>query len=68
MPDKQPTPRQKLLAMTHGYWPAQAIHVAAKLKLADLVKDGPEDRRRACDRDQDASAIAVSVAAGPRQR
>jgi methylase of polypeptide subunit release factors len=40
MADKKPTPRQQLLQMITSYWTAQAIHVAAKLKLADLVKDG----------------------------
>ncbi len=33
------SPKQKLLRMLHGYWAAQAIHVAAKLGIADLVKD-----------------------------
>ena len=28
--------------MITSYWTAQSIHVAAKLKLADLVKDGPQ--------------------------
>jgi ubiquinone/menaquinone biosynthesis C-methylase UbiE len=42
MADKKPTPRQQLLQMITSYWTAQAIHVAAKLKLADLVKDGPK--------------------------
>jgi len=42
MSDKPPTPRQKLLGMITSYWTAQSIHVAAKLKLADLVKDGPK--------------------------
>ena len=41
MSDK-PNPRLQLLQMITGYWPAQAIHVAAKLKLADHVKDGPK--------------------------
>ncbi len=41
MSETKPTPRQKLLGMITSYWTAQAIHVAAKLKLADLVKDGP---------------------------
>src|SRR6266851_1296694 len=42
MADNKPTPRQQLLQMITSYWTAQAIHVAAKLKLADLVKDGPK--------------------------
>lgn len=35
-------PRQKLLGMLTSYWTAQSIHVAARLKLADLLKDGPK--------------------------
>lgn len=42
MADKKPTPRQQLLQMITGYWPSMSIHVASKLKLADLVKDGPK--------------------------
>jgi hypothetical protein len=42
MAEKQPTPREKLIGMITSYWSAQSIHVAAKLKLADLVKDGPK--------------------------
>ncbi len=42
MSDKKPTPRQQLLQMITSYWSAMSIHVAAKLKLADLVKDGPK--------------------------
>jgi ubiquinone/menaquinone biosynthesis C-methylase UbiE len=42
MTDKKPNPRQQVLQMITSYWTAQAIHVAAKLKLADLVKDGPK--------------------------
>jgi O-methyltransferase domain/Dimerisation domain len=41
MSDQKPTPRHQLLGMITSYWTAQAIHVAAKLKLADLIKDGP---------------------------
>jgi ubiquinone/menaquinone biosynthesis C-methylase UbiE len=35
------SPKQKLLQMLTSYWIAQAIHVAAKLGIADLVKNGP---------------------------
>ena len=42
MSDKKPTPRQQLLQMITSYWSAMSIHVAAKLKLADLVKDAPK--------------------------
>src|SRR5258708_4119039 len=31
-----------LLRMATGYWLSQAIYVAAKLGLADLLKDGPK--------------------------
>ncbi len=43
MTDKKPNPRQQLIQMITSYWTAQSIHVAAKLKLADLVKDGPKN-------------------------
>jgi ubiquinone/menaquinone biosynthesis C-methylase UbiE len=42
MSDKKPTPRQQLVQMITSYWTSQAIHVAAKLGIADLVKDGPK--------------------------
>lgn len=42
MPDQKPAPRQQLLGMITSYWVAMAIHVAAKLKLADLVNAGPK--------------------------
>src|SRR5262245_59151513 len=31
-----------MLNLTIGHWVARLIHVAAKLKLADLLKDGPQ--------------------------
>jgi hypothetical protein len=34
-------PRKKLLKMITGYWQAQAIHVAAKLGIADLIEKAP---------------------------
>ena len=37
-------PRKALLQMITGYWLSQAIHVVAKLGIADLVKNGPKDR------------------------
>ncbi len=42
MSNQKPTPRQQLLGMITSYWKAMAIHVAAKLKVADYVKDGPQ--------------------------
>jgi ubiquinone/menaquinone biosynthesis C-methylase UbiE len=41
MADK-PTPRQQLAQMITSYWTSQSIHVAAKLKLADLIHAGPK--------------------------
>lgn len=35
-------PRQVILQMLTGFWVSQAIYVAAKLGIADLVKDGPK--------------------------
>jgi len=37
----EPTPRLRLDQMICGYWTSQAIYVAAKLGIADLLKDGP---------------------------
>lgn len=36
-----PSPPQQLASLVTGYWISQAISVAAKLGLADLLKDGP---------------------------
>ncbi len=38
-------PPMALLQMATGYWESQAVYVAAKLGIADLLKDGP----RSCD-------------------
>jgi hypothetical protein len=37
----EPTPQEHISRMLTGYWLSQAIYVAAKLGLADLLKDGP---------------------------
>lgn len=42
MPENKPTPRQRFMQMVTAYWTSQSIHVAAKLKLADLVQEGPK--------------------------
>ena len=34
-------PQQQLAQLLTGYWVSQALYVAAKLGLADLLKDGP---------------------------
>ncbi len=47
----QPSPRAQLQEMIVGFRPTQLIHVAAKLGIADLLKDGP----KSCDE------IAVGV-------
>jgi O-methyltransferase domain/Dimerisation domain len=36
------SPQQQIAQMLTGYWMSQALYVAAKLGLADLVKDGPK--------------------------
>ena len=35
------TRHEQMLRMVSGYWVSQAVYVAAKLGIADLVKDGP---------------------------
>jgi len=34
--------RRQLAGLITGYWMSQAIHVAAKLRLADLLEEGPQ--------------------------
>jgi hypothetical protein len=51
---------QQLTRMITGYWPSRAIYVAAKLRIADHLKDGP---RTAAD-----LAAAAGVAAVPLYR
>src|SRR5438093_181811 len=35
------SPQQQISRMLSGYWVSQAVYVAAKLGLADLLKDAP---------------------------
>jgi hypothetical protein len=35
------SPQQQMMRLLTGYWVAQALYVAAKLGLADVLKDGP---------------------------
>lgn len=37
----QPSPQEQMNRMLTGYWISQALYAAAKLGIADLVKDGP---------------------------
>ena len=37
----EPLPQEQISRMLTGYWISQALYVAAKLGLADLLKDGP---------------------------
>jgi hypothetical protein len=36
------SPQDKLSRLLNGYWQTQAIYVAAKLGIADLLQDGPQ--------------------------
>jgi SAM-dependent methyltransferase len=38
---EKPSPQEQISRMLTGYWISQALYVAAKLGLADLLKDGP---------------------------
>ncbi len=38
-----PTPHQQLMGLITGYWRSQAVYVAAKLGIADLLADGSRD-------------------------
>ena len=50
-------PGLTLAEMIEGFWVTQAIYVAAKLGIADLVRDGP----RSCDE------LAMAADANPRE-
>src|SRR5262245_58279087 len=50
------TPQQQIAQMLTGYWVSQALYVAAKLGLVDLLKDGPRT----------AGDLAVAAQAHPR--
>ena len=51
-----PVPPPALLEMMAGYWLSQAIYVAAKLGIGDLLKDGPKG----------SGELAQAVGADPR--
>lgn len=55
MPPAHLPPSVELLTMITGHWRAQAIHAAAKLGIADVLRDGPKS----------AAAIAAAVGAHP---
>src|ERR1700756_207232 len=50
------TPGQQLTQMITGYWTSRAIYVAAKLRIADHLKDGP----------QAAEELAAAAGGAPR--
>ena len=54
------TPWQQLTQMITGYWTSRAIYVAAKLRIADHLTDGP--------RTAEELAIAAGAASGPLYR
>jgi O-methyltransferase domain/Dimerisation domain len=54
------TPWQQLTQMITGYWTSRAIYVAAKLRIADRLADGP--------RAAEELAAAAGVTAGPLYR
>lgn len=57
---KEPSPQEQINRMLTGYWLSQSLYVAAKLGLADLLKDGP--------RTADALASATTTHAGSLHR
>src|SRR5271166_3165818 len=52
----EPSPPEQLARMVTGYWISQSIYVAAKIGLADLLKDGP----------QSVEELATATATHPR--
>ena len=55
-----PHPCQQLTQMITGYWVSRAVYIAAKLRIADHLKDGP--------RTAEELATAASVAPRPLYR
>lgn len=51
-----PDPKDQLARLVNGYWHTQTIYVAAKLSIADLLKDGPKS----------AEELAPATATNPR--
>jgi len=51
-----PTPQEEIGRMLSSYWITQCLHVAARLRLADLLKNGPKT----------ADELAVAANAHPR--
>lgn len=43
VPQPAPPPAMQLIQMGVAYWTSRALHVAAELGIADLLKDGPRD-------------------------
>ena len=62
-----PTPQQQLGQMVTGYWLSRALYVAAKLGVADLLRDGPRTADELPPRPA-APAGALSAAACPGER
>ncbi len=52
----EPTPRDQIARTISGYWTSQAVYVAAKLRIADCLADGP----------QPVQALAEATSAHPR--
>jgi hypothetical protein len=68
-------PRSEFLALASGAWPAQALYAAAKLGIADLLREGPRsttDLAFACQAHPDAlfrlmrALVSIGVFAGNR--
>src|SRR5690349_2526106 len=52
----EPTPRDQIARTITGYWTSQAVYVAAKLRIADCLADGPKT----------AEALAEATGTHPR--
>ena len=51
----EPSPQEQITRLASGYWHTQAIYVAAKLGIADELKDGPKS----------AEVLATATGANP---
>jgi hypothetical protein len=63
---RDPSDPDAMLRMIAGFWLTQAIYVAAKLGIADLLGEGAQADSRACERDADPRVFALSRAPNAR--
>ena len=62
------SPHDQLAHLMSGYWYTQTIYVAAKLRLADLLKDEPKTAEELAPGHWNERPLPLPAAAGPGER